>query len=69
MDHPAGDRGAKLIARNRELLAVAAEAREWAGEAIVRAKHAVRNTMRTRVAREQSRQHPAAVPIYQERRD
>ncbi len=66
---PAVDRGAKLIARNRELLTKAADARERTEAAIMRAEHAVRNVMRAQIARERSRQQPVTVPIYQERRD
>ncbi len=55
---PAIDRGAKLIARNRELLARARETREQTREAAASAEHSVRHVMRTRIARELSRQPP-----------
>ena len=66
---PPVDWGVNQIARNRQLLAKAAEAREWTRAAIVRAEHAVQNAMRTQIARELSRHQPVAVPIDWERRD
>jgi|EndMetStandDraft_9_1072997.scaffolds.fasta_scaffold3859970_1 hypothetical protein len=66
---PAVDRGAKLIARNRELLTKALEARSWTREAILRGQRVVRDVIRARLVREQSHQQPVAVPIAWERRD
>jgi hypothetical protein len=56
MDHYPVDRGGELIARNRLLLASAAEARAWTHDAIERAKDAVQSTMEVRLACELVRQ-------------
>jgi hypothetical protein len=53
-NHPV-DRGGELIARNRLLLARAAEARVWAQDAIERVKDVVQSTMEVRLAWAQGR--------------
>jgi len=49
MDHRPVDHGGELIARNRLLLARAAEARAWAQDAIEQAKDVVQSTMEVRL--------------------
>jgi hypothetical protein len=49
------DRADELIARNQELLALAAETREVTRAAIVRAEASVRNVMQTRIRLELTR--------------
>ena len=59
---PAADRGAQLIARNRELLAKALEARERARAVVGRAERGVHDVMLAQLARSYAASRTVTLP-------